>query len=84
MPVMDGYDACRAIREFEEEKEQHTRIIALTANAMATDEQRCFLVGMDAFLSKPIQQDHLTRVILSTMTPTYQETGGPVEKQLSG
>ncbi|KAL3683300.1 hypothetical protein R1sor_001322 [Riccia sorocarpa] len=68
MPVMDGYDACNAIRLFEEDKDQRTCIIALTANAMASDEKRCFLVGMDAFLTKPMEQERLVQVMLKCVS----------------
>ncbi|KAG0613955.1 hypothetical protein M758_6G140600 [Ceratodon purpureus] len=67
MPVMDGYEACKAIRDAEHEGHQRTSIIALTANAMASDEQKCLQAGMDAFLTKPINQDYMIQVILQTV-----------------
>jgi len=51
MPEMDGYGLARAIRS--EEGEARTPIIALTATAMAGEEDRCFAAGMDAYLTKP-------------------------------
>ncbi|KAL2611960.1 hypothetical protein R1flu_023652 [Riccia fluitans] len=75
MPIMDGYDACNAVRLFEGDKKQRTCIIALTANAMASDEKRCFLVGMDAFLSKPMDQERLVQVLLKTVVPFFQTLG---------
>ncbi|MCB1615989.1 MAG: response regulator [Pseudomonadales bacterium] len=55
MPVMDGYQASRAIREFEREHNlRPTPIIALTAHAVKEYEQRCYASGMNAHLSKPL------------------------------
>jgi CheY-like chemotaxis protein len=58
MPVMDGLTATRRIRA-ELAPEQQPYIIALTANAMAGDEQRCLDAGMDAYLSKPLSKEQL-------------------------
>ncbi len=60
MPVMDGLDATRAIRKYEAaHHKQRVRIVAMTANAMANDQQACEEAGMDAFLSKPFKADEL-------------------------
>jgi signal transduction histidine kinase/ActR/RegA family two-component response regulator len=60
MPVMDGLDATRAIRTFEAaHARKRVRIVAMTANAMASDQVACELAGMDAFLSKPFTADEL-------------------------
>nr|PNR46269.1 hypothetical protein PHYPA_013388 [Physcomitrium patens] len=67
MPVMDGYEACKAVRSIEQEQQQKTPIIALTANAMASDEHKCLHAGMDAFLTKPMNQDYMIEVILQTV-----------------
>lgn len=52
MPIMDGYDTTKAIREFE--KYNDIPIIAMTANAMQGDREKCLIAGMDAYISKPI------------------------------
>ncbi len=54
MPGMDGYDATVAIREKEVGRGGHVPIVALTASARESDRQRCFDVGMDGFISKPL------------------------------
>jgi CheY-like chemotaxis protein len=57
MPVMDGLEATRLIRAWEQEQGRSPLyIVALTANAMPADERRCRDVGMNAYLSKPIQR----------------------------
>jgi CheY-like chemotaxis protein len=53
MPEMDGFEATRAIREHELASGRRTPIVALTANALAGDPERCFAAGMDDFVSKP-------------------------------
>ncbi len=54
MPVVDGFEATRRIREREKEKRcSRTPIVALTANAYESDREKCLGVGMDDFLSKP-------------------------------
>jgi CheY-like chemotaxis protein len=72
MPVMDGYEACKALRDIENKGMQRTCIIALTANAMASDEQKCLHAGMDAFLTKPINQEYMVQIILRTVSSDAQ------------
>jgi CheY-like chemotaxis protein len=62
MPVMDGYDATRALR-LREGTGHHTIIIAMTAAVMSKDEEACRAAGMDDFLSKPLQFDVLQKTM---------------------
>ena len=56
MPVMDGYDATRAIRQWETEKQLKPHLIcALTAHAMPNQAEKCEAAGMNHYLSKPIR-----------------------------
>jgi CheY-like chemotaxis protein len=60
MPVMDGYTAVTLIRQWEaDQKRDCLPIIALTADAFDEDRQRCLAVGMDDFLTKPIELNAL-------------------------
>lgn len=64
MPEMDGLEATKAIRAYELEQGIHrTPIIALTANAMKGDREKCIEAGMDDYLSKPIRKDKLLNTI---------------------
>ncbi len=59
MPVMDGFEATHQIRRNEADKKIHVPIIAMTANAMQGDRERCMDAGMDDYLSKPIDAERL-------------------------
>lgn len=64
MPVMDGFDATRAIRERETALGGRVPIVALTASAQESDRKRCFEAGMDDFLSKPLTVVELRAAVL--------------------
>jgi signal transduction histidine kinase/CheY-like chemotaxis protein len=60
MPVLDGYDATRRMREWERTHNRHTPVVALTASTFHEDRLRCKEAGMDDFVSKPFSSDELT------------------------
>lgn len=66
MPVMDGYEASLLIRKEEllSQVVQPIPIVALTANAMIEDKERCLAVGMNDFISKPIDPAHFNQTVL--------------------
>jgi signal transduction histidine kinase/ActR/RegA family two-component response regulator len=63
MPVMDGYEATRRIRAAEQGSGKRMPIVALTADSLATDRQRCIDSGMDGFMTKPVSSAQLSAAI---------------------
>jgi two-component system sensor histidine kinase/response regulator len=78
MPVMDGFEATRRIRSFEEADGSRVPILAMTANAMRGDREKCLQAGMDDYITKPIQprdmlawmEDWLSRCEVQVATTT--------------
>lgn len=68
MPIMDGYDATIAIRKLEKNTEHKSHIIAMTANALQSDQERCLSVGMDDYLTKPINEEALFQTLHKWLT----------------
>jgi PAS domain S-box-containing protein len=78
MPEMDGFEATRAIRELETDSPdtQPVPIVALTANAIKGDRERCLDAGMDDYLSKPVRIEEVSAVLaryLKSATPQALE-----------
>ncbi|MEM8594729.1 MAG: response regulator, partial [Pseudomonadota bacterium] len=66
MPVCDGYDATRAIREWEkQEGVSRVTIVALTANALINERKRCLSAGMDDYLAKPVSVMDLKTMVVN-------------------
>ena len=65
MPEMDGLEATQKIRNLERNFGQpHSYIVAITANVVAEDKQRCLDIGMDAYLNKPIKRKELVDALV--------------------
>ncbi|MEM1229077.1 MAG: ATP-binding protein [Pseudomonadota bacterium] len=67
MPTMDGIEATELIRRALPQ-EQQPRIVAMTANALMGDRERCLEAGMDDYVSKPVRLDALSAAIAATPT----------------
>jgi CheY-like chemotaxis protein/HPt (histidine-containing phosphotransfer) domain-containing protein len=74
MPHMDGHELARRLREAEADRgAARTPIVAVTANAMKGEEERCLASGMDAYLVKPVSIEHL-RATLERWLPIQEES----------
>lgn len=73
MPEMDGYEATRRIRAHEQPHGRHTPIIALTANALQGDREKCLECGMNDYLTKPVNPNQLREKLLQWGVPRMQQ-----------
>ena len=75
MPFLDGYDTAREIRRREEAGQRcRVPIVAMTANAMVGDREKCLAAGMDDYIAKPINTDVLDEKLAQWLPPTPQDT----------
>jgi len=74
MPIMDGFEATRQIRERQKGDAIHLPIIAMTANAMMGDREMCFEAGMDDYVSKPVTLHNLQQVLKRYIHPESQNS----------
>ncbi|MCP5520274.1 MAG: response regulator [Verrucomicrobiales bacterium] len=85
MPNMDGYEATRAIRAWESEDPSNRppmRIIALTANALVGDREKCLAAGMDGYLAKPFTAQQLREALLDRSPTRLQRRSEPFQAAL--
>jgi len=89
MPVMDGYLATQAIRKAENKDSllrSHLTIIAMTANVLAGEKEKCLNVGMDDYLQKPVQLESLIKLInkwLPEKQPCLKDETTAVKKEVT-
>ncbi|MEQ9409333.1 MAG: response regulator [Fuerstiella sp.] len=78
MPILDGLQATKAIRELEAETTsngtpQHIPVVAMTAHAMRGDREACMAAGMDAYIAKPLDAQLLLRTVEQLVQRTHPE-----------
>jgi len=80
MPVMDGYQLARAIRDAEQDTDRRTPIVAITASTLQGSFDKCFDAGMDDALPKPVEMPRLEAMIETWMPRGDGADGEPVEQ----
>jgi len=77
MPIMDGYTAVRILRQNEETSGKRIPVIAMTANAMAGDREKCLRAGMDDYMSKPLNRALMEQTLRKWLPPGAKTRGVP-------
>jgi PAS domain S-box-containing protein len=83
MPLMDGLEATRRLRA-RYGNQQLPRVIAMTANAMPGDREKCLAAGMDSYVSKPVELEDIRNVLLAVAAPapaTIEESAGVIDRR---
>jgi PAS domain S-box-containing protein len=84
MPVLDGYETAKEIRKLEKNSDKHIPIIAMTANALKGDEEKCIASGMNGYIAKPFAIDALKTILnkfLSSGTNSKNNHTSPENQQ---
>lgn len=78
MPDMDGYEVCRSIRRAEPISDHRIPVIAMTANAMVGDREKCMDAGMDDYVTKPINSARIMEVLMKWLKENNEKAEQPV------
>ncbi|HZP86437.1 MAG TPA: response regulator [Burkholderiales bacterium] len=84
MPVMDGYEATARIRRLEPQSFASLPIVALTANAMGGDREKCLAAGMNDYLTKPYTLEQLEKMLARWLPERFSREDGPGEASCTG
>ena len=75
MPVLDGYDATRALRKSTSTEVRRVLVVAMTASAIRGDREKCLAVGMNEFLCKPLRSRTLEQMLDMFLLPRSADNG---------
>lgn len=79
MPEMDGMELTASVRQLQDSKKADMPIIAITANALRGEEERCLAAGMNDYLSKPVSLDQLSKTLRKWLPESQEETSAKQE-----